>query len=104
MTNPVVPTNVQAGPAQSVVVVTDTKIEGGPAIPVYGWTGNPTDGRGVEGGNSLRVVVISASDLQINGGKFSLEGDAVALPVASSTGGVSEGGTAIAVYPVNSWP
>lgn len=104
MTNPAVSKNVQAGPAQSVVVTTDAKVEGGPAIPVYGWSGNPTDGRGVEGGNSIRVVVISASDLQLNGGKYWLEGDAVALPVASNTGGASEGGTAVAVYPVNSWP
>ncbi len=94
------------GPAQSVVVVTDSEVEGGPAIPVYGWTGLPTDGRPVEGAPAQRVKVISTSDLKENGGKFQLVGSPTAMPVSGSASvpSVVEGNIAIAVYPVNSWP
>ncbi len=106
MTTPVVPTQPEAGPAQSVVVVTDTFVEGGPAIPVYGWTGQPTDGRAIEGGPALRVKVITDADLAINGGKYWLEGRLFAMPVSGSATvpAITQGNVAIAVYPVNSWP
>lgn len=106
MTNPIVPQYPEAGPAQSVVVVNDAEVVGGPAIPVYGWTGLPTDGRSVEGAPAIRVKVITASDLTMNGGKFWLEGRPFAMPVSGNTTvpAISEGGVAIAVYPVNNWP
>lgn len=102
---PSVPTDPEAGPAQSVVVVNDSQVEGGPAIPVFGWTGNPTDGRGIEGAPAIRVKVITAADLDINGGHYWLEGRPFAVPVAGSSivPFDSTGNIAIAVYIVNGW-
>lgn len=92
-----------AGGALPVVVVTDTVTQGGVAIPVYGYTATPTD-RPVLGGKARRVKVIGDSDLAQNGGKFQLSGAPVALPLVTDAGGQTEGGIAIAVYPVNVWP
>lgn len=99
MNTPTVPTNPQAGPAQSVIVVTDAESQGGPALPVYGWTGQPSDGRSVVG-KRMRVKVITAADLRINGGAYWLEGRPFALPVSSLATGEStqEGNIAVAVY------
>lgn len=103
---PAYPTKPEGGPAQSVLVVTDIEVEGGVAIPVYGWTGQPTDGRLIEGGPSIRVKVITTADLRENGGKYQLMGMPFAMPVSgtSTTPGAVEGGIAIAVFPVNAWP
>ena len=101
MTTPTVPTKPEAGPAQSVVVVTDTQVQCGPAIPVYGYPGLPPDGRSIEGAVAMRVKVITDSDLIINGGKYWLEGRPFAVPVSSQVSNfpaANDGGVAIPVY------
>lgn len=101
MTTPNVPKYPEAGPAQSVKVVTDTLNEGGAAIPVYGFPALPTDGRSIEGAPALNVKVITDADLMINGGRYWIEGCAFALPVCSlAQSGVTpnEGNKAVPVY------
>ncbi len=90
------------GSAIPVVVVMDTTIEGGPAIPIWGFANPPEDGRPVIGQPARRVVLISDTDLIQNGGKFWLDGRVSALPTASIVGGIDEGNIPIAVYLVGS--
>lgn len=99
MITPTVPTNVQAGPAQCVIVATDTETQGGPAIPVYGYPGQPGGGRSVIG-KRMRVKVITAADLRLNGGAYWLEGRPFAIPMSSLATGemTQDGGVAQAVY------
>jgi hypothetical protein len=101
MITPTVPTNILGGAAQSVKVVTDAASVGGAAMPVYGYPGLPSGGRSIAGAPAMRVKVIAASDLIINGGRYWLAGSPCALPVSSlAVNGVTsqEGGIAIPVY------
>lgn len=97
--------NTMPGPALPVSIVTGGPVVGGPAIPVYGYSAAPTDGRAVSGGPATRVQVLSASDLVANGGTFYLVGAPLALPVVTADANTPiAGGAVIAIYPVNSWP
>lgn len=97
--------NTMPGPALPVSVVTSGPVVGGVAIPVFGYSAAPTDGRAVSGGPATRVKVLSASDLVANGGKFYLAGTPLALPVITADANTPvAGGPVIAIYPVNSWP
>jgi hypothetical protein len=100
------PTRVNGGYAEPVVVKTGTPTQGGTAIPVFGYKTLPTsDGRGVIGGPARPVIVLQASDLKENGGKWQLRGDPVAMPVYTAVAGQDQvGGDPIAVFPINSWP
>lgn len=95
--------NIKGGSAIPVVVVTDAKVQDNLAYPVYGYQTKPTD-RAVIGGKARRVKVITAADLKQNGGQYTLVGSPQAMPVYTDPSGVTDGGTAIAVYPVNAWP
>lgn len=93
------------GPAIAVSVNTDRPIQGGSAIPVYGYTSAPTS-RPAQGGAAQPVRVLTAADLVQNGGTWVLEGGP-AMPVftAPASSGVLSG-PALPVYPVNpsEWP
>lgn len=93
------------GPALPVAVTTTRMVQGGSAIPVYGYTTAPTDGRPSLGGVAVPVRVLTAADLKQNGGQWTVEGRPYAMPVytAPATARVM-GGPALAVYPVNAWP
>lgn len=88
--------NPGGGPAIPVHVVTDSKVVGGPAIPVFGYYVAPTDGRPVSGQPARRVVLVSDSDLA--SGRYYLDGRPQALPVYADTSGRDEGNVAIPVY------
>lgn len=93
------------GPALPVKSVSGAPVVGGPAIPVYGYSVAPTDGRAVLGGPATRVKILSASDLVANGGTFYLAGTPLAMPVITADANTPvAGGPVIAIYPVNSWP
>lgn len=97
--------NPDSSPATPVFISTDPEAIGGPAIPVYGYATTPTDGRPVLGAPALRVKVLQASDLLVNGGKYVLQGQVLAMPVVTAgAGDPVQGNVAIPVYPVNAWP
>lgn len=97
--------NPAGGAAIPVSIDTTRKVQGGVAIPVYGYASAPTDGRPAQGGAAIPVRVLTAADLKQNGGQWTVEGRPYALPVytAPATTKVM-GGPALAVYPVNAWP
>lgn len=90
--------NPDGNAAIPVVVVTDSQVQGGPVIPVYGYSVAPTDGRPVLGQPAMRVKVIGDSDLIANGGKYWIEGRAMAMPVVTDVSGITQGNVAIPVY------
>lgn len=96
--------NPSAGAAVPISIVT-TDPQGNVAIPVYGYSVQPTDGRAVQGGVAIPVVILSASDLIQNGGKYRLDGRSHAMPVMTASAKTPVlGQRPIAVYPVNSYP
>lgn len=98
-------TNPDGGAAIPVSINTTRSVQGGAAIPVYGYASAPTDGRPAMGGAAIPVRVLTAADLKQNGGQWRLEGRPMAMPVytAPATTKVM-GGPALAVYPINAWP
>lgn len=98
-------TNPGGGAAIPVSIDTMRTVQGGAAIPVYGYASAPTDGRPAMAGAAIPVRVLTAADLKENGGTWTLEGRPYALPVytAPATATVM-GGPALAVYPINAWP
>lgn len=95
----------EGGAAIPVSVTTTRKVQGGAAIPVYGYMTAPTDGRPAMGGAAIPVRVLTAADLKENGGQWTLEGRPHAMPVYTAPATTMvQGGPAIAVYPVNAWP
>lgn len=95
----------EGGAALPVSVTTTRKVQGGAAIPVYGYMTAPTDGRPALGGPAVPVRVLTAADLKVNGGQWTLEGRPYAMPVYTAPAGVKVmGGPALAVYPINAWP
>jgi len=84
-------TQIQGGPAIPVSVVTGGKIKGGKAIPVYGYTSPPTDGRRAAAGPARPVYVVS--DAQMAAGTFQLE-SGPALPMYVAPSGLSVVGDA----------
>ncbi len=99
------PTAPGGGPAIPVYeAADDARVSGGPVIPVYGYVGTPTDGRRLQGGAAMPVRVLTAADLQQNGGRYRLEGRPVAMPIyAARTGQGRMGGPAQLVYPISPW-
>ena len=88
---------------QPVVVKESSPVQGGPAIPVRGYT---SVARNVKGGPALPVYVVS--DAQLDSGQYQRAGGKP-MPVilVSDLGGVhivEEGQYPIPVYAVNDWP
>lgn len=85
------------------IVESNDAPSGNIAIPVYNYDGYPTDGRAVAGGAARSVKKITAAELSINGGQYSLEGREYALPVITQPATYPQiSGAPIVVYVVNS--
>lgn len=98
-------TNPEGGAAIPVSIDTTRTVMGGAAIPVYGYSSVPTDGRPAMGGAAIPVRVLAAADLKENGGMWTLEGRPFAMPVYTAPATTTvQGGPALAVYPINAWP
>ena len=88
------------GPVAPVVLSTNP-VQGGPAIPVYGYTAATIGTNGIDGGPALPVKVVTDAELIKNGGKYWVEGDIVPMAVYKVTDGrATVGGPAIPVYVV----
>lgn len=97
--------NPAGGAAIPISIDTTRKVQGGAAIPVYGYASAPTDGRPAMAGPAQPVRVLTAADLKQNGGQWTVEGRPYAMPVYTAPAGTTVmGGPALAVYPVNAWP
>ena len=89
------------GRVRAAVSASGTTIEGGPALPVYGYKAATIGTLAVDGGPALPVKVLTAADLVQNGGKYWLEGDPQAVPMILVTDGRAvEGRAAVPVYVV----
>ncbi len=89
------------GAVKPAVVASSPSVEGGPALPIYGYKAATLGNLPVEGGPALPVKILVAADLVANGGKYWLEGDPVAIPMMLVTDGRSvQGRPAVPVYVV----
>ena len=88
------------GSAVPIVTVDRTTLQGNVAIPVYKYNAYPTD-RPVGAGYPRPVVEITDADLVGNGGQYSLDGRAYAMPVYESEQVAQTGDVPLIVYVVN---
>lgn len=75
--------NPVGGPLLPISVKINGHIQGGPAIPVYGYNADnpPVDGRSILGGPAIPVYPVGASQLKENGGQYVVAGDLHPIPV-----------------------
>lgn len=95
------PTSPGAGAAIPAVLASPDQVQGNHAFPAYLLVGPWDDGRPDQGMPPTHVWPINMWDLVEFGGKYSLVGEVMALPIRPSYAPIVTGDKAIAILIVN---